>query len=1362
MKKFRVLVLVVFFLIFANFVFSGTVNLKSGAFSLDNKAKQIYAENSEKGLYFIELKDRDSIAKMQQKGVEFINYMGDSIYLVKGKSDSFSSDVLGLLKFSSEMKLSPSLQAKEINNKIVSIYLFGLKMSKSFTNYLKDNNVKYTKKDGRIDCEVKNTDELKLIASHNNVMWVAAKEPRKVINNFGAQEMSDVDAVQHAPYNLTGAGERVGVWDGGEIFPHQEFGDRITLKDHSAAAKHATHVAGTIGSSGEFDAKSEGMATAVSIFSYDYNGDVNSEFVPANLFFGIQVSNHSWGWGHDPVKDKWDIERFGDYEAFSAIQDKVAYENNLILIRSAGNSRDEFAFTQTIDPTSTSKNVVTIGALYKEKLMTSYSSWGPCDDGRVKPDICAKGGGGWLPNDLMYSTLPDNSYGTMMGTSMAAPVVTGSMALILELYHRYNEGEIPAALGKGLILHTAEDLYNPGPDYMTGFGVLQVKAAVDFFINSNYGEGNDNTIIKAFVDNGDTKTYSFEIAEGVSKEIKVTACWQDVEGSPSAAKALVNDVDIKVIAPSGAEFFPYVLDVANPTADATKGVNSVDNVEQIDFTADEAGTWTIEVKGTDIDSLNIPEVYVFANTFVNAGAQSEPKVDSGIKEDIAYSKLNLIKGNVDDVFSFNAHVFDDDGYIKSVNWGFSNILLDASKAIAGDFALTADKKVYGFSLNVADNNGNNVKGTSNYILLEDKDGLEQLPEEGVSDIAIAYGEVKKYYYSFPIGAVDPQFTTTGTGDIDIFVSYLNAPTVSYNTVSNNYEFAYSHPFMFSSASSDGNELVKLNSPLREDGVWCVQVYGWAEGSMTFSLNVSYKPVQIVFPNSSIVSPVNGSLIVPAGSTVLFKGEGSGDLGVETVKWKKGSENAGEGFSNTMSFVEAGDFTITATAVNRGGSEDPSPAEYSVSVVSADSYPETVYCPLVYQDSVYDTELYLINSSDVPNSAVILGLSDYGSIVASKEISSIGVGEKKLYNVGDIFPGVNFVTGVKIISSSPLVGFVRVKTKEKGDKQGSAVFVKAYEKSIVPHIHEVKDTEHQWGTSFGLISDVVDDISFDYFSSSVDKIRGNYAPFSVKERFISLFDLDMPTNQMWGIFSSAKSQGIAAMEMFEKVDGNQQQTILSLSDETFSECYLAHIDITAGWWTGLSLVNPFEYDASVTIKAFDSEGNLLVDTDFTLSAYGRKVDLIQNFFDEEVPATIAWVKIESTVGVTGYEIFGYVNNEQIAGINILGKLSSELTFLHVSKDVDAWTGVAVLNPSSSSVNVTFTAYSDNGDVVTALPAMEIKAGSKYVGLVSSLFAGITNISYIKATSDSGNLICGFELFGITSQVYLNGIEAVSNE
>src|SRR5690606_15629273 len=98
----------------------------------------------------------------------------------------------------------------------------------------------------------------------------------------------------------------------------------------------------------------------------------------------------------------------------------------------------------SIGPEGVPKNNITIGAVcevrdyrgHEDVIMSSLSSWGPVDDGRVKPDLVGMGVN-------VFSTALSNegqsdSYTTLSGTSMAAPNATGSLLLLQELYHSRN------------------------------------------------------------------------------------------------------------------------------------------------------------------------------------------------------------------------------------------------------------------------------------------------------------------------------------------------------------------------------------------------------------------------------------------------------------------------------------------------------------------------------------------------------------------------------------------------------------------------------------------------------------------------------------------------------------------------------------------------------------------------------------------------------------------------------------------------------------------------------------------------------------------------------------------------------------
>jgi hypothetical protein len=255
------------------------------------------------------------------------------------------------------------------------------------------------------------------------------------------------------------------------------------------------------------------------------------------------------------------------------------------------------------------KNIMAVGAVSQSKTIASFSSRGPAKDGRVKPDIVAKGqslfssvytGTAW---DVAHGCPAVNvaSYGCAQGTSMSTPVVTGTMALFAEQWKKSNNGAraLPLTL-KALAIAGAEDLGNPGPDYTYGFGFLNAKNSVDLVIADN-GKGK-----RIKIDNATTgSAFDYPITLASSQDMRVVLSWFDPEVLPLgveevAGKTLVNDLDVKIVGPGGSTTFPYVLDATHPGNNATQGVNTVDNTEEVEIKGALAGTYHVLVSGTNI------------------------------------------------------------------------------------------------------------------------------------------------------------------------------------------------------------------------------------------------------------------------------------------------------------------------------------------------------------------------------------------------------------------------------------------------------------------------------------------------------------------------------------------------------------------------------------------------------------------------------------------------------------------------------------------------------------------------------------------------------------------------------------------
>jgi Subtilase family/MBG domain len=470
--------------------------------------------------------------------------------------------------------------------------------------------------------------------------------------NVNAAISTSANLLRTSPYSLTGAGVTIGLWDGGSSrSTHQEFGGRITVMDGSSSIDHATHVGGTLIASG-VDPAARGMASSASIKSYDWNSDTVEMAASGATTAGdpdkIYLSNHSYGYvsgwnyvGNATRAWEWHgagtgsaaiEDDFGRYNDLARDSDALAFNAPYYLIfRSAGNDRIDnpapgqnvslspggaavaYSYSmhpagdgnyrggfETIGYNALAKNVITVGSATDAvtgglrapgvALVNSFSSWGPTDDGRIKPDIVANG-------DTVYSSLngSDTSYGVYNGTSMATPNAAGSAALLVQQFSGLFPGQaMRSSTLKGLLVHTADDLGNAGPDYKFGWGLVNVQSAADLIRDHSEFPVKQRITESELTSTITTRTHSF-VWDGVSP-VSATLCWTDPAGtstttSDSRSARLVNNLNLKITAPNGADALPFVMPFvgawtqASMDLPATTGINNTDNVEQVRIAA---------------------------------------------------------------------------------------------------------------------------------------------------------------------------------------------------------------------------------------------------------------------------------------------------------------------------------------------------------------------------------------------------------------------------------------------------------------------------------------------------------------------------------------------------------------------------------------------------------------------------------------------------------------------------------------------------------------------------------------------------------------------------------------------------------
>lgn len=445
---------------------------------------------------------------------------------------------------------------------------------------------------------------------------------------------------------------------------HNEFQGRLTstfTTGSSGDSTHATHVAGTMIAAG-ITPRAKGMAPKATLQEFNA-GDrtflTKKGGVVSSL--GAVADNNSWGyvlgWNRTDTGD-WiwtgNDEFIAAYDDTDAAIDKIARSTGLLMVHSSGNegavtgpfsppyahqheddngspiAGETFCYSEkgngtdcpapcssgtkhcetvrhpthvpfgSLGLTAGAKNIIAVGATDASRNITGYSSRGPARDGRVKPDLVARGGTG-SSSGQVYSTIPSQSYGGLQGTSMSSPVVTGASALVVEQWRRTFGGATPnAAMIKSVLIAGADDVGPTGPDYSYGFGFLNAKATIDL-IRADGGKG--DRIRSSTLAQG--ATYDVPLSLSSTQTLRVVAVWTDPEvlnlgSSDVAATALVNDLDLKVIRPDGSTVLPYVLDVNKPDQPATRGINKVDNTEEVEITGAQPGNYRVVVTATKI------------------------------------------------------------------------------------------------------------------------------------------------------------------------------------------------------------------------------------------------------------------------------------------------------------------------------------------------------------------------------------------------------------------------------------------------------------------------------------------------------------------------------------------------------------------------------------------------------------------------------------------------------------------------------------------------------------------------------------------------------------------------------------------
>ena len=610
---------------------------------------------------------RDELAR---QGVELLHFVPDDAFVVHLEGAKLSSvRALGYVRWSGpldpQMKLHPRLIAALATNLTTNLPVKLLLRPNatpaelvSVLRTLRGPVSQHTLSSGIFVTGRADARRLSALAKSEAVIWIERTARMKLVDEVAAKIVGGDDG-QVGTFNevqqlgFDGRGVVVAVadsgLDSGDINNlHPDIAGRVDamtayggLADARDEHSHGTHVAGIVAgnaASGEVDDNGQfwglGVAPKAHLVIeriFDGAGDYYAPPSYAALTQyavrnGAYIGSNSWG---DDVAGEYNLDA-AEFDALVRDADPdVPGEQPYVLEFSAGNAGPG---PQTMDSPAVAKNVISTGAtdnnrfgfgIYDEgqEVMADFSSRGPAEDGRIKPDITAPGT--WISSlrsvyandDNAWSPI-DDLYMYQGGTSQAGPHASGACAVVVQWYRAMHAGATPSpALVKAMLINSADDMGtalipDPTDDGSGDPGSGTVVGDTGPVPNTDEGWGRidlENLIAGTrryqFVEQGTglstDQTYEQHVVVGPDAQLKVTLVYTDVPGLPAAIPALVNDLDLEVVAPDGRVFLGNAFADGESTAGTPEG-DRINNVEAVHLGVPAAGDYVVRVRAKNV------------------------------------------------------------------------------------------------------------------------------------------------------------------------------------------------------------------------------------------------------------------------------------------------------------------------------------------------------------------------------------------------------------------------------------------------------------------------------------------------------------------------------------------------------------------------------------------------------------------------------------------------------------------------------------------------------------------------------------------------------------------------------------------
>jgi len=405
-----------------------------------------------------------------------------------------------------------------------------------------------------------------------------------------------------------GQGVRGEVMDGGVRLTHQEFRAHPPLVvNNSTDIGHGSSTYGQIFASGVNPTARGMLPEGQGIFALNSTANRAAHtqaLVNPNGPYRAVFQSNSWGNGLTT-----------SYTAISAQMDDIVFDSDLLICQSQSNDG-----TRNSRPQAWAKNVLSVGGIrHRDTLTRTDDAWaggasiGPAADGRIKPDVS-----NYYDRIFTTSSTSDTAYTPNFGgTSGATPITCGTAGLMFQLWADGVFAGAPgqrrdvfasrphAATAKALLVNTANQYPFTGATVdltrvHQGWGTPSVQ---NMYQRAQAGGFRLPVLVDEtdLLTVGTRRTYHVTTQAG-GPPLRATMAYTDPMGSPSAARARVNDLSLKVTAPGGTVFWGNNGLLAGNWSTPGGTSNKVDTVENVFVQAPAAGTWTVEVIADEVNA----------------------------------------------------------------------------------------------------------------------------------------------------------------------------------------------------------------------------------------------------------------------------------------------------------------------------------------------------------------------------------------------------------------------------------------------------------------------------------------------------------------------------------------------------------------------------------------------------------------------------------------------------------------------------------------------------------------------------------------------------------------------------------------